>query len=230
MVNKIICIGDSITKGKVWNENDRRPYITEKSYPFILKNLLNIDVFNDGVCDITSDQMLHNIGSDLSFDKGSLVIVEIGGNDCNLNWRNIKKNPLGEHDAIIPLERFKANLFKIIESIKGYGAFPVLSTLPPLDGEKYYNLLKKVFGDNIKLWIDRRGGIYSWQESYSNAVKDIAAKTSTYIIDIRKSFLDSVDYKKFISFDGIHPNEDGYSLIANTFCEGLKKILNYKFI
>lgn len=225
MINKIICLGDSITKGKVWKENERRPFITTNSYPDILKKILNIDVLNNGECDITSRQMLQRIGSDISLEKGSTVIIEIGGNDCNPNWREIKKNPDGQYDGAVPLEDFKSNLLKIISAVKEHGATPVLTTLPPLDAEKYYNLLKKVFGEGIKGWIDRGGGIFKWQESYSDAIKYIAKMTGIYLIDTRKSFLDSGNYKKFISFDGIHPNEDGYSLIADTCSKGLRLMI-----
>jgi lysophospholipase L1-like esterase len=213
-LSEIICIGDSITKGKVWNEYERRPYITEKSYPSFLKDLMNIDVDNDGICDITSEQMLQRIRSNMSFEEGSAVIVEIGGNDCNPNWKDIKKDPDGEHDAIIPLEKFKYNLIKIIDIIKNCGAFPILSTQPPLDPDRYYNLLRRIFGDGIKRWIDRNGGIFRWQERYSDIVKITAQRLGIYLIDTRKAFLDSLDYRSFMSFDGIHPNEKGYELIG----------------
>jgi lysophospholipase L1-like esterase len=226
MLTKVVCLGDSITKGKVWNENERRPYITENSYPIILKKLMNVDVVNNGICDITSEEMLHNMSSKLNIDKGSLVIVEVGGNDCNFNWKEVKKNPDREHDAIIPLECFKNNLQKIIDIIYSYGAVPVLSTLPPLDDVRYYNLLKKIFGEGIKKWIDCTDGIFRWQERYSNMVKSVAESTGTFLIDVRKSFLDTQDYKKLISFDGLHPNEEGYMLIARTCLRELKFILS----
>lgn len=224
MINKIICLGDSITKGKVWKENERRPYITENSYPVILRKLLNVDVENEGVCDVTTDFMLKHIGCDIYFEKGSVVIIEIGGNDCNLNWREIKKDPEGSHDAVVPIAKFKENMLEIINKVMSYGARPVISTLPPLDADRYYSLLQRVFTDRIKPWIDRNGGIYKWQERYSDAVKAIAHMIDVPIIDIRKAFLDTKNYKKYMSFDGIHPNEDGYAIIANECCRGLKSI------
>lgn len=222
MINKIICLGDSITKGKVWRENEKRPFITQNSYPLILKKILSMDVLNSGVCDITSRQMLERIGSDISFEKDSAVVIEIGGNDCNPNWKQVKKDPYGHHNAAVPIEEFKSNLFKIIEGVKKFGALPVLTTLPPLDGDRYYNLLKRVFGDGIKGWIDRNGSIFKWQESYSDVIKYIAKITGTFLIDTRKAFMDLDDYRKLMSCDGIHPNEDGYTLIADTCSKGLK--------
>lgn len=224
MLNKIVCIGDSITKGKVWNENDRRPYITEKSYPNLLNKLINIDVLNNGICDITSEEVIKHIGEDINFEKNNIIIVEIGGNDCNLNWREIRKAPYGNHDAIVPLQKFSNNLQYIVNIIKERGAIPVLLTLPPLDGDKYYNLLKKVFGDGIKQWIDDNGGIFKWQEKYSNVITNIAQITNTYIADIRKSFLTTKNYTNYLSIDGIHPNEEGYKLIASSLSSTLVNI------
>lgn len=215
-MEKIVCIGDSITKGKVWKDNERRPYITSNSYPSILKNLTGAEVLNDGVCDITSEQLLLSLGQDIIIENKNTVIVEVGGNDCNLNWREIKKDPYGNHEATVPLDRFCDNVVKIIDKIKSFGAIPLLVTLPPLDGDRYYNLLKRVFGEKIKIWIDSHGGIFKWQERYSDAIKDIGSATGTFVMDVRKSFLNTGDYKKYISFDGLHPNEKGYILMANT--------------
>lgn len=226
MLNRIICIGDSITKGKVWRENERRPCITDNSYPQILGSLIKMDVMNEGICDLTSEQMLEHLNRDIRIEEGSTVIIEVGGNDCNPKWREIKKDPYGFHDACVPINRFKENLTKIIAMVKDAGAKPILSTLPPLDAEKYYNLLKRVFGEGIKIWIDKNGGIYKWQERFSDMVKVIADMTGTYLIDVRKSFLDTGEYKKYISFDGVHPNEDGYSLIADTCSKDLKLLLS----
>lgn len=225
MLDKIVCVGDSITKGKVWKDNERRPYITCNSYPSILKDLTGAEVLNDGMCDITSEQLLQRLGQDIMIESKSKVIVEVGGNDCNLNWREIKKDPYGEHEAAIPIEKFCDNVVKIIDMIKGFDAVPVLSTLPPLDGDKYYNLLKRVFGERIKIWIDSHGGIYKWQERYSDAIKDIGYRTGTFVVDIRKSFLDTGNYKKYMSLDGLHPTEDGYILMANTCSRCLGEIL-----
>ena len=223
-MNKIICLGDSITKGKVWNEDERRPYITDNSYPGILKKLLNSDVENEGICDINTDVMLKHLGNEIKFDEGSSVIIEMGGNDCNPKWKEIKRDPDGIHDAIVPLGRFKENMVKIINIIKGYGAAPILSTLPPLDADRYFSLLRKVFGMDIKRWIDREGGIYKWQEKYSDAVGAIARKMSIPLIDIRSSFLNTADYKKYMSYDGVHPNEQGYTQIANECCRRIRDL------
>lgn len=228
MADKIICLGDSITKGKVWKETERHSYITENSYPLLLNKMLGVDVLNKGICDITSDEVLQHIGNDITFDSGSTVIIEIGGNDCNPNWRQVKKNPDGHHEGTVPIGRFKANLLKIINIVKGCGAFPILCTLPPLDAEKYFNLLKRFFGMAIKPWIDRNGGIYKWHERYSNIVKSTAAEEGIYLIDVRQAFLDTGDYKKLIGVDGIHPVEEGYSLIARTCYDALKGIFQRK--
>lgn len=223
-MNTIVCIGDSITKGKVWRENERRPYITNNSYPVLLENMTGTQVLNNGICDITSEQLLKYIQNDISIENNNTIIVEVGGNDCNLNWKEIKKDPDGFHDAKILINVFTENLLKIVDLIKKDGALPILCTLPPLDAEKYYNLLKRVFGEGIKRWIDRNGGIFRWQERYSDVIKETALRTGTYLIDVRKSFMDTIDYRNFISYDGIHPTEEGYMLIADTCSKYLKKL------
>jgi lysophospholipase L1-like esterase len=224
MYDKIICIGDSITKGKVWREGERRPYISEMSYPEILKKLLGMNVYNEGICDITSEKVANMLDTDLSIEKGDIVIVEIGGNDCTPNWRQVKKNPIDPHYGAVSIDNFEKNLEKIVTRVKYLGGYPVLSTLPPLVAERYYNLLERVFGDGIKKWIDLNGGIYKWHERYSEAVKKVAKETDTYLVDVRNYFLELGDYKEYMSFDGLHPNEKGYNVIAEAFYKDLKPI------
>lgn len=225
MLNSIICIGDSITKGKVWKENERRPYITENSYPEILGDLIDKMVINEGICDLTSEQMLEQLNGEIKIENGSTVLIEIGGNDSTPKWREVRRDPYGFHDATVPIDRFKKNLTDIIAKVSACGAKPVLCTLPPVDADKYYNLLKRVFGEKIKIWIDNNGGIFKWQERFSDMVKVIAGATGTYFIDVRNAFMSSANYKKYIGFDGIHPNEDGYRLIADTCSTNLKALL-----
>jgi lysophospholipase L1-like esterase len=80
----------------------------------------------------------------------------------------------------------------------------------------------------IKPWIDKNGGIYKWHEQYSDIVKTTAAQEGIYLIDVRQAFLNTGDYKKLIGVDGIHPVEEGYSLIARTCCDSLKGLLSTK--
>ena len=56
--------------------------------------------------------------------------------------------------------------------------------------------------------------IYRWHEQYNVAVRKIAQTANVKIIDIRSVFLQRRDYFDYLSDDGIHPNEQGHSMIS----------------
>ena len=53
------------------------------------------------------------------------------------------------------------------------------------------------------------------------AVHKIAQTANVKLIDIRSAFLQRRDYSRFLSDDGIHPNEEGYALIAEAVMQYL---------
>ena len=52
---------------------------------------------------------------------------------------------------------------------------------------------------------------------------DYAIKNDVKIADVRKLFLQQDDYRKLMCLDGIHPNQDGYDLMAKFWIEFFEK-------
>lgn len=61
--------------------------------------------------------------------------------------------------------------------------------------------------------------IYRFQELYSDTVVRIAHETNTMLVDVRSSFLNKRNFSELLCEDGIHPTEQGYNLIKQTFFE-----------
>jgi len=213
----IVCAGDSITKGRVWAPG-LKPKIIKDSFPCLLGRMLDgCRVFNCGVTNNTSVDLLDRLENDIISQTPDYVIIEIGGNDCNFHWNQVAANPDHEHQPAVDLGDFRDNIFKILGIVRDSGSFPILSTLPPLDPARYYAFLRNSFSDAISKWICLKGGIYSWQEEYSRLITDIATSTGTILADIRSAFLNTSDYRFLISEDGIHPNPMGHQLMSGTF-------------
>ena len=71
---------------------------------------------------------------------------------------------------------------------------------------------------NVIRWLGGDVGIISrWHEAYNRNLFVIAGQTQTEIIDVTVPF-DTFrgDLKNLFCADGIHPNADGYRLIADT--------------
>lgn len=226
----IIIIGDSISKGVVYDEEKNIYYILNANYVNLLKDKIKGTVKNMAKFGNTLLRGVDRLQNYLSKEKTDIVVIEFGGNDCDFDWEKIAKNPYEEHKPKTDFNIFKNNLKDLINSLEVKGTIPVLMTLPPLDADRYFQWISKNSEDiskNILKWLGSVTKIYWWQEKYNAAILSIAEESKAVVLDIRSAFLDFPDFRKFICIDGIHPNEKGHKIIADKIYKYLEKNYNY---
>lgn len=117
----------------------------------------------------------------------------------------------------------------LIEKIKKMDKTPVLLSLPPIDSKRYFEKISKgLNGHNIMEWMNNdKQFITNWHERYNIEVFKLALTNNIPIIDITSKFLEEKNYNKYLCEDGIHPNEKGHELIAESIKEHIeeKKII-----
>jgi len=218
IIKKIGVFGDSILKGI---QLDR---ITKKH---IVKN--DIDVDKIGGKHFVSIDNFSLFGSTINKGKTLLqrhlgrksfdiVLLEYGGNDCDFNWADIAENPSHNHIPKTPISTFVDTYVKMIHSLKEKHIEPIITTLPPLEPQRFFdwfcNGLNK---DNVLKWLGTVNTIYRWQERYSRAIEHIGYKTNTIVIDLRGAFLNHLRLDDLLCEDGIHPNSKGQNIITEAF-------------
>ncbi|WP_236612123.1 SGNH/GDSL hydrolase family protein [Caldanaerobacter subterraneus] len=117
---------------------------------------------------------------------------------------------------------------ELINFLENVNVIPVLMTLPPLDADRYFKWISKNSKEmrkNILKWLGSVTKIYWWQEKCNSAILSIAEETKTRLIDIRSTFLNYTDFRQFFCKDGIHPNDEGYRIIADKIQQYLQKII-----
>lgn len=227
----ITLLGDSISKGVIYDEKKERYVITKDNFSNIVGLNLTAAINNAGKFGSTILKGSKKLYDELTKGKPDIVVIEFGGNDCDFNWEEVAQNPLTEHLPNTDLTVFEDTLKKIIKSLKEKNITPILMTLPPLDAEKYFQWISKkseAYKKNILTWLGSVNTIYSWHENYSSKIADIAKEMQTNLIDIRSAFLAQKDYKSYLCVDGIHPNQVGHKLIADKILEYIK--INYNFL
>lgn len=148
------------------------------------------------------------------------ILLEFGGNDCDMDWKAISEKPEEEHIPKTPIAEFVRLYTQVIEEIRNNSGSPIMLTIPPLAPEKYYEWVsRKLRKDNILAWLGNIDTIYRWQEMYNLNIVMLAAKLAVPIIDIRSTFLKNHYYQNLLCEDGIHPNKAGYELIYRTIAE-----------
>lgn len=219
---KIAALGDSLTKGVVLNERNRYS-VLDKGFVDIVGEELDVDVKNYGKFGCTVGygySVIDRHSEDIA--QADYTLLEYGGNDCDYDWDKIGDDPEGTYEPKTLLDSFKESLTGLVRKIREIGSRPLIISLPPIDSESYFGFLTRnmnqIQKDNVLKWLGGDVNIISrWHESYNQALFQVAAATSTPIIDVTSSF-DKMgpDLKRMYCSDGIHPNSAGHRLIASS--------------
>lgn len=225
---KLVLLGDSISKGIVLNEESGKYEKTPSSFAEILQEKGEIHLLNLSKFGATIRKGLQQLERKIaSLPEKGIVILEFGGNDCNFDWSAVAEDPDFDHQSAVPLEEFVLLYEQLIAKIKQMGLSPVLLNLPPLNPSAFFEHLSQ--GLNQENILKFLGGsverIYRWQEMYSNTIPHLAQKCKCFFVDIRQRFLNEKHYEDYICGDGIHPNAKGQELIAQTLLERWQVLL-----
>ncbi len=166
----ILAFGDSITYGYGVSE--------KASYPAQLQKRTGVRVINGGISGEESSEGLQRLAKLLE-QKPDLVILCHGGNDI------IQKRSV---------EKLKANLTQMVETIKASGAKVLLVGVPDfgLLGFKTHSIYAEV-ADETEVFFEE------------DVLSDVLSKNEF-----------KIDY--------IHPNEKGYKIIVDAFVKHLRII------
>ncbi len=227
----IVAYGDSITKGIIYDDKRSKYATLKENFTSIIENKIKGPVYNAGKFGNTIMRGARKMYNDVIKKSPDMVLVEFGGNDCDYKWDEIAKNPDMEYKPNTDIITFRETLLTMIDTLKTNHILPVLMTLPPLDPLKYFKWIAKEdsFAEkNILHWLGTKDRLFTWHNSYSKMITEVANETSTVLIDVRSEFLKYSDYSRFLCKDGIHPNIEGQSLIATVILKFMKE--NYNFI
>ena len=221
-IHKVAVIGDSVLKGVVFNEVSGRYQALTESCATMVQKCLNISILNRSRFGNTIDK--GNQLLDIALKKGldcELALLEFGGNDCDFDWKAVSDHPEEEHQPRTQLDHFLSVLSEMVQKLKKNGIEPVLMSLPPVDGERYFqHLVQMGFkAESLLHFLGDPHMISRFHESYSLAVTRFAREAQCIYVPIREAFLSSFKYGKLMCVDGIHPNQEGHYLMKQVFID-----------
>lgn len=154
------------------------------------------------------------------------ALVAYGGNDSDFDWEAIAAAPEQEHLPHTVLPEFIEKLRCAVQELASAGVQPVLMTLPPIDGQRYFQFIsRRADGASILRWLGDVGRIYRHQELYSDAVAALAMTEGLPLIDVRRQFLPMRDLPRYIAADGIHLTMTGYRCLFDTLAGWIRERL-----
>lgn len=214
----ILVAGDSLAKGVSYDAERKRHVLLRDGFCAQVAKFLRPAVQNISRFGLKSGELLSSLRDALKkSERPALVLLEVGGNDCDFDWDAVARDPLAPHLPNTPLPLYEQNLREMIAEIKEAGSQPVLCNLPPIDAERYFRFF--THGDeeranNILQFLGNVGRIYWWHERYSSTVERVAQSTHTPLMLLRAALLEDEDYRAYVSEDGLHLNERGYARLA----------------
>ena len=223
IIRKIEVFGDSILKGIQVNPFNKRYHVNNNIDVGMLSEKFSLDVTNRSRLGCTVTRGRDMLVKYLSGQPDcKAVLMSYGGNDCDFEWRAIAEDPDADYLPNTPINKFVKTYTDMIENIIEKGIKPIVTNLPPLEPQRYFEWLSRDLNKaNILRWLEGVNTIYRYQEFYSRTVEGIARNMGVLLVDLRGAFLKERCIGRFLCEDGIHPNTEGQKLITQelaNFC------------
>jgi len=204
-MKKILIFGDSIVVGRGVAKD--KTWTSRLSGYFDVKDKWNTIIYNLGVPGESTSELLKRFAAECktrtrytSPQEKTIIIIAEGINDSK---------GIGSPQAPkTPLKDFRQNIHKLIEVGKKHTETLIFMGPTLVNENKTDPISDNYFlNSNIK--------------KYNNIIKDICQKKNIFFVDLLSDW-DKIDYKKFLSIDGVHPNKTGHQKIF----EKVRRLLN----
>ena len=208
---KVVCFGDSVTFGWNMKYEYSYPYLLEK---LMIKNYPEIKIINSGIGGNTILDGLNRLQRDALSYNPDFIIVNFGLNDGMLKE---KKKYLNDTEQLfykdnnwyyvtrVNIDDFKYAYSKLINILKSkeikillLSINPTLDSFPLSEDNNFKKKQKEIY------------------EVYNERIIQIAANSDVDYIDLWEVFVLNNELGRHIQEDGIHPNEAGLELIAES--------------
>ena len=227
--------GDSIMKGVVLRrlrEDGKPEYeLTDRSLVERCAQRLGVPAANYarfGCTAAMGEKMVERYEDRLH--AGQNVLLCYGGNDSDYDWQSIADQPHTVHEPKTLLDDFIKAYKGIIERIRLKGATPFIMSLPPMDANRYFGFVTR------NLSATQRGNVLDWlhgttdqiiagHERYNQTVRQIAAENGVHLLDGSLPLAEGQSVSDYLCQDGIHPNDAGLSLLADSLAGQLRALV-----
>ncbi len=211
----IVIWGDSIGKGIVWSDEHARYRLSQRGCVRQLSALAACPVKNLSVMGCTAADCLKRFDPSQTV-PGGLGVIELGGNDCNMPWEAIGKDPTGDYLPCVPLESYKAAMRQLIRLLRREKMIPAVAVPVPVVGHLYLSFLSRFYnGRGILEYLGDPEQISRWQERWASAARSVAIEEGAVLIDLRDAMLRNLRFERLYCSDGIHLNDEGQEYLLS---------------
>lgn len=216
---KITVFGDSIGKGvftdggkiEVLKDNAVRLFSDWSGY-----EIDNRSGYGQSLKRLTEKGVMDRFIADANPTVKNVVVLELGGNDADFDWKAVASAPEEAHFPKTMVEEFSGMYADLLTKLRCAGIETIVCTIVPISSERYFdNVISKMVDGNRVLEYFRGdvNTIHRHQEMFNNEILKNAFRTGTEVVDLRREFLNTNEFESLICRDGIHPNAVGQKKI-----------------
>lgn len=226
-MKQMIALGDSVLKGVLYQNGSYKTCPTR--FTDLLSKEHDLKIDNCGYFGCTVQKGLKILQKDwkkISSDIYDSALLSFGGNDSDFDWQSVSDAPEISHWCKTPLPLFKTLYASMIKELKLANKKVFLLSLPPIEAKQFFSFVSRgKNADKILQFLDYDiDYLMRWHEMYNLAVFALGAETQVPVLDITSAFLQENHCADYLCADGIHPNEKGHRLIADTLAGSLDEL------
>lgn len=225
---KITVFGDSIGKGIV-TDNGKLEVLDSSAVALFEKwsgvKIDNRSAYGQSLKRIYERGIIDIYLNSISEEDNNVVVIELGGNDSDYDWRKVALSPKENHDSKTSVKEFSLYYGEIIKKLIKKRVKVVTCSIVPIDSERFFNNVIGNLTDKQKILEFFKGDyntIHRHQETFNNEILKNSYKYGVSVIDLRRKFLQSNEFCALMCNDGIHPNAEGHSEILESIVEFLQ--------
>lgn len=149
-------------------------------------------------------------------DEDNVLVLELGGNDSDFDWRSVASSPQEEHYPKTRVEEFSSLYGEVLQKCRAAGIRTMACTIVPVSSALYFNNVINRVSDGERVLSFFNGDvntIHRHQELFNNEILKNAYTCGASVIDLRREFLNTNEFERMMCRDGIHPNALGHARI-----------------
>ncbi len=224
---ELLILGDSISLGVSELRGNVVAQRVAPSYVDRLRQWLpTFTITVDAELHRTTAQALARLPNLLAAHRPDVVLVMLGGNDADLEWKRFVVSDGRVARARVPLEQYAANLRAIVRTVLDAGAIPILTDMPNHDLPRRGAYTSALCGKDISSLLEKGGGqavTDASLQTYRRAARDVADETGSVLVNYGEQ-LGRHDRHAMCGPDGGHPSAAAHEYIAQALLPALQNI------
>ena len=217
MTTKLLILGDSISLGVAEVRGNDIVARVEHCYVDLLMHALpKVQIIIDADVHRTTSGVREMVDGLLAAHSPQVVLVMLGGNDADLDWRRFVLSDGQIVRSRVSVETYEKNLRQIVSKILAAGATPVLTDMPNHHFELRGPYVSKIAERDIMAMLDRNGGqaasdkeLCKYRQAAGQVTADLDVPLARY-----GEILDAQSPREMVGVDGVHPSAAAHLLIA----------------